>query len=52
MKFDPLNKWLSLAANIGVVIGIFVLVWEVRQNQEILEQYHQMNLLSARTTDI
>ena len=29
---EKLNKWLTLLANIGVVVGIVVLVVEVRQN--------------------
>jgi hypothetical protein len=37
VDFDRLNKWLTLAANIGVLVGIALLVVEVRQNQEILE---------------
>lgn len=52
MKLDNLNKWLTLVANLGVVVGIFFLAFEVRQNQEILEQNHQMNLLTARNNDI
>lgn len=29
---DRVNRWLSLAANIGVVLGLFILIIEVRQN--------------------
>jgi len=32
MDLDRLNRWLSLAANIGVLAGIALLVVEVRQN--------------------
>jgi hypothetical protein len=32
MKIDGLNRWLTLAANIGVVIGIAFLVVEINQN--------------------
>lgn len=36
MNFDPINRWLSLAANIGVVIGIVFLAIEVRQNSDYM----------------
>lgn len=52
MSFDNMNRWLTLVANFGVVIGIFVLVFELRQNQAILDQNQQMNLLTARIADI
>ena len=32
MNFDKLNKWLSLLANVGVVVGIIFLAIEVRTN--------------------
>ena len=32
MKIDGLNRWLTLGANIGVVIGIAFLVVEINQN--------------------
>ena len=34
MDTDKLNKWLSLSANIGVLIGIVFLAVEIRQNSE------------------
>lgn len=52
MSFDKLNKWLTLTANIGVVIGIFILIVEVRQNQLILEETQEMNLVTARNSDM
>lgn len=33
MNFDKLNKWLSLFANVGVLIGIIVVAYELRQTQ-------------------
>jgi len=36
MKSDDLNRWLSLGANIGVLIGIFLLVIELGQNREMM----------------
>jgi len=37
MKFDEINNWLTLAANIGVIAGIVFLAYELRQNNENLE---------------
>ena len=36
MDTDRLNRWMTLGANIGVLIGIVLLVVEVRQNNENL----------------
>jgi len=33
---DTANKWLTLAANIGVLIGIVLLLFELRQNTELV----------------
>jgi len=42
MNTDKLNKWLSLLANIGVVIGLALLIFEIRQNSELVRaQIHQ-----------
>ncbi len=32
MKFESLNRWLTLGANVGVVVGIVFLIVEVNQN--------------------
>lgn len=34
MKFEKLNAWLTLGANIGVLVGIVFLAVEVRQNSQ------------------
>ncbi len=36
MKAEKLNSWLSLGANIGVVIGLILLIVEIGQNTEML----------------
>ncbi len=36
MDTDKLNRWLTLAANTGVLIGIILLVVELDQNREII----------------
>ena len=33
---DRLNKWLTLGANVGVLIGILLLVYELNQNSELM----------------
>ncbi len=37
MKGAKLNSWLSLGANLGVVIGLVLLVTEIRQNTDMME---------------
>lgn len=34
-KTEWLNRWLTLAANIGVVLGLIILIFEVRQNASL-----------------
>lgn len=46
MKLSNLNEWLSLGANLGVVIGIFFLVVEIQQNTESLDE--SRNLATAQ----
>ena len=36
-NLEKLNQWLTLAANVGVLIGIFVLVYEIQQNTEAIQ---------------
>lgn len=36
MNMDSLNKWLSLASNIGVIIGIVFLGVEMNQNSQLM----------------
>ncbi|HSM72806.1 MAG TPA: hypothetical protein VK851_14780 [Anaerolineales bacterium] len=36
MNIDSINRWLSLAANFGVLIGIVFLAIEVRQNSDYM----------------
>lgn len=43
MNFDDLNKWMTLAANVGVVAGLALLAYEVGQNNDLLRA-------QARTT--
>jgi len=36
MNTDRLNRWLALGANFGVLIGLILLVYEVRQNSDLM----------------
>ena len=36
MNLDSLNRWLTLAANIGVLIGLLLLVAELNQNSDLM----------------
>ena len=37
MNTNIVNRWLTLGANVGVLIGIFFLAVELRQNNELLQ---------------
>ena len=37
MDSDRLNRWLTLGANIGVVIGLAILIYEIRVSQHLAE---------------
>ena len=42
MAVDRINQWLTLGANIGVVIGLILLLIELNQNSDLLRaQIHQ-----------
>ena len=34
---DRLNQWLTLLANIGVIVGIVFLAFEIQQNTEMMK---------------
>ena len=42
MNADSVNKWLTLSANVGVVIGLILLLIEIDQNNDLAKaQIHQ-----------
>jgi hypothetical protein len=55
MNTDNLNRWLTLGANIGVLIGIIFLALELQQNNELLESQAQetqaLSIQNATTLD-
>ncbi|MCG8414160.1 MAG: hypothetical protein MI746_08060 [Pseudomonadales bacterium] len=50
MDLDKLNSWLSLLANIGVLLGIVFLVYEIQQNTNSM-QSQTRNELSQQQID-
>ena len=52
MDMDSLNKWLTLVTNIAVVAGIFLLVVELRQNQESMAMEAQRAALESSHLDV
>ena len=36
MRSEKVNRWLTLGANVGVLIGILLLVVELSQNREMI----------------
>ena len=52
MNMDKLNQWLTLIANVGVVVGIVFLAFEIRHNSNELATQLAMNGHLIRTSDI
>ena len=46
MNLDKVNRWLSLSANLGVLIGIMFLSVEIRQSNRIAERDGRNELVS------
>jgi hypothetical protein len=36
LKADAINRWLTLGANLGVLVGIFLLIAELNQNSTLM----------------
>ena len=47
MNIDKINTTLALTANVGILIGLFVVVLELRQNQASLDASIQLTLSAA-----
>lgn len=47
MKFKKLNTTLTLTANIGVLIGIFLVAYELRQNDDNLNASIQLSVSNS-----
>ena len=48
MNLDNLNKWLTLGANLGVLVGIFALVIELQHSSRLA----QVNAYQTRNSEI
>lgn len=48
---DKLNRWLTLGANLGVLIGIFLLIVELAQNREMIRAQTR-NEISVQLVDL
>jgi len=46
MDADRLNRWMTLAANVGVLIGIFLVLIELKQNTESAELQAAQNYVA------
>ena len=51
VNFDGLNRWLTLGANIGVVVGLVVLIAELRQNTEMMRAQMHSDAMSIRVSN-
>ena len=52
MNSDRVNKWLTLGANVGVLIGIILLVVELNQNRQAMEAQTRSDLSEQLMTMI
>ena len=51
MDSDRLNRWLTLGANLGVLVGIILLIVELEQNREMMRAQTR-NEISAEIVDL
>ena len=49
---DKLNQWLTLFANLGVLIGIFFLAYEVRQNTVSIQSQTRATLFAGAQEEL
>ena len=52
MDFDRLNRWMTLAANVGVLAGIVFLAFEIRQNERAVTLDYELALLDSASLDV
>lgn len=52
MNFDQFNKWLTLVANIGIIVGLVLVAYELQQNSELMRiQINQARADSAMVSN-
>lgn len=49
---DKLNQWMTLAANVGVLIGIIFLAYEIRQNTDAVHAQTREAILAAGQAEL
>lgn len=50
MDLEKTNQWLTVLTNIGVLVGIFLLVAELNQNRELMRAQMHANRAEAKAT--
>jgi len=52
MKSESINRWLTLGANVGILIGLVLVIVEIRQNSDLVRlQFINDDLLALAQTD-
>ncbi len=52
MKTEIINKWLTLGASIGILIGLVLVLVEIRQNSDLLRlQFINDDLIAVAQTE-
>ena len=49
---DKLNQWMTLAANVGVLVGIIFLAYEIRQNTDAVHAQTREAILAAGQAEL
>jgi len=52
MNADNVNKWLTLSANFGVVIGLILLIVEIGQNTEMMRAQINQSRTDTATSEL
>lgn len=47
MSSDSVNKWIIVAANLGVLIGIFLLIVELKKNREMMRAQSRADIAAT-----
>ena len=49
MEIDRLNKWITLGANIGLILGLIFLIVELKQNSDMMRAQTRHDIVSNMT---
>ena len=50
MDSNQLNRWLRLAAQVGTIVGIFLVIYELNQNRELMKSRIRNDLTAGIVT--